>query len=169
MRRVTRVKRVRRVRRVKRVQPQSWMAAAAHRESVPTFRPLARMTSSHRSASGQVGRRLRLVHRNGLALFDIDCHQHAGSGRRDFRIDLVGGNLEERLVTIDRIADLLDPSDDGAFGDRLAHLGHHDGCRHKKPTLLGSWDLGLGTWDLGLGEGTLQDPRPRTQDPGPKT
>ena len=57
--------------------------------------------------------------------------QHAGRRRRNLRVHLVGGNLEQRLVAIDRVADLLDPSDDRAFRDRLAHLGHDDGCRHR--------------------------------------
>ena len=30
-----------------------------------------------------------------------------------------------------RVADLLDPADDRAFRDRLAHLGHHDISGHK--------------------------------------
>ena len=48
----------------------------------------------------------------------------AGDG--NLGIDLVGRDLEQRLVAVDRVADLLDPADDRAFGDRLAHLGHHD-------------------------------------------
>ena len=76
-------------------------------------------------------RRDDAVHRNGLAFLDLDLGQHAGGRRRNLRVDLVGGDLEQRLVAIDRVADLLDPADDRAFGDRLAHLGHHDGCGHR--------------------------------------
>ena len=63
---------------------------------------------------------------DGLPFLDLDLGQHAGAGRRDLRVDLVGRDLEQRLVAVDRFADLLDPADDGAFGDRFAHLGHHD-------------------------------------------
>ena len=55
----------------------------------------------------------------------------AGRRRRDLGVDLVGRDLEQRLVALDRVADLLDPADDRAFGDRLAHLRHHDIGRHK--------------------------------------
>ena len=48
------------------------------------------------------------------------------AGRRDLGVDLVGRDLEQRLVAVDRVADLLEPPDDGPFGDRLAHLRHHD-------------------------------------------
>ena len=54
----------------------------------------------------------------------------AGRRRGDLRVHLVGGDLEQRLVAIDGVADLLDPADDGAFGDRLAHLRHDYGCGH---------------------------------------
>ena len=64
------------------------------------------------------------VDRNRLALGDRDLGEHAGRRRRNLRIDLVGRDLEQRLVAIDRLADLLHPADDRAFGDRLAHLGH---------------------------------------------
>src|SRR5215203_4133378 len=66
------------------------------------------------------------VDRNRLAFLDLDLRQHAGPGGRDFRVHLVGRDLEERLVAIDAVADLLDPADNGPLGDRLAHLGHHN-------------------------------------------
>ena len=39
---------------------------------------------------------------DGLAFLDPDLGQHAGSRRRNLRVDLVGGNLEQRLVAVDR-------------------------------------------------------------------
>ena len=48
----------------------------------------------------------------------------AGDG--NLRVHLVGRDLEQRLVAIDRVAHLLDPADDGPLGDRLAHLRHDD-------------------------------------------
>jgi hypothetical protein len=59
-----------------------------------------------------------------------DLEQHASLRRRDFRVDFVGGNLEERFVLVDDVADALDLADDGPFGDRLAHLGHQDITGH---------------------------------------
>ena len=71
------------------------------------------------------------VDRNRLPFLDLDLGQHACRRRGDLGVHLVGGDLEQRLVAIDRIADLLDPADDRAFGDRLPHLGHHDVCSHE--------------------------------------
>ena len=49
---------------------------------------------------------------------------HAGDGRGHLGVDLVGGDLEQRLVGLDVVADLLEPAGDRAFGDRLPQLGH---------------------------------------------
>jgi hypothetical protein len=57
------------------------------------------------------------VDRNRLAFLDRYFQERAGGRRRDLRIDLVRRNLEQRFVAIDRIPDLLDPADDGAFRD----------------------------------------------------
>ena len=63
---------------------------------------------------------------NRLAFLDPDFGETPGDRRRNLGVDLVGRDLEERLVAIDVVADLLDPADDRALGDRLPHLGHHD-------------------------------------------
>ena len=76
-------------------------------------------------------RRDDAVHRHGFAFVHLDLGQHARGRRRDLGVHLVGRDLEERLVAIDRVADLLDPADDRAFRNRFAHLGHHDGCGHR--------------------------------------
>ena len=70
------------------------------------------------------------VDRHGLAFLDADLRDHAGGRRRNLGVDLVGRNLEQRLVAIDRVADFLDPADDRALGNRLAHLRHHDISGH---------------------------------------
>src|SRR5690606_17957193 len=70
------------------------------------------------------------VYRDGLALTHPDLAQDARGGRRNLGVDLVGRDLEQRLVAIDGIADLPNPANHRAFGDRLAHLGHDDGCGH---------------------------------------
>ena len=66
------------------------------------------------------------VDRDGLAFGDLDLGEGAGGGRGDLGVDLVGGDLEERLVALDRVADLLEPLGDGALEDGLAHLRHQD-------------------------------------------
>ena len=48
---------------------------------------------------------------------DLDLQQRAGDRRRDLGVDLVGGDLEQRLVDRDLVADLLEPAGDGALGD----------------------------------------------------
>jgi hypothetical protein len=52
--------------------------------------------------------------------------ENAVDGRRHVGVDLVGGDLEQRLVAGDALARLLQPADDRAFGQRLAHLRHDD-------------------------------------------
>ena len=70
------------------------------------------------------------VDRHRLAFLGSDLCNHSGYGRGDLRVHFVGGNLKERLVTLDRLANLLDPSDDGSLGDRFPHLGHENVGRH---------------------------------------
>ena len=50
---------------------------------------------------GQLGADL-----GGLVLADQDLQQDAGDRRRDLGVDLVGGDLEQRLVGLDGVADL---------------------------------------------------------------
>ncbi len=50
---------------------------------------------------------------------------------RDLGVDLVGRDLEQRLVALHLVADLHQPAGDGPLGDRLSHLGHHDFSSHK--------------------------------------
>ena len=59
-------------------------------------------------------------------LLDQDLGEDALGGGGDFRIDLVGGDFEERLVALDGVADLLEPLGQRAFDNALAHLGHHN-------------------------------------------
>ena len=57
---------------------------------------------------------------------DADLLQHARGRGGDLGVHLVGGDLEQRLVALDLVADLLHPLGDGPLGDGLAHLGHDD-------------------------------------------
>ncbi len=81
-----------------------------------------------RPARGGVLGRLDLgdlgVVRDGLALLDEDCLQDPGERRRDLGVDLVGDDLEERLVLLDGVTGLLQPLADRPLGDALAELGH---------------------------------------------
>ena len=72
---------------------------------------------------GQLGADL-----DGLVLVDLDLQQRAGDGGGDLGVDLVGGDLEQRLVDRDLVADLLEPAGDGALGDGLAERGQ----RHRR-------------------------------------
>ncbi len=71
---------------------------------------------------------------DGLVLGHQDPGQHAGGGRRDLGVDLVGRDLEEGLVDLDLLTLLLEPSGDRALGDALAQGGHGDGRRHRGRT-----------------------------------
>ena len=81
---------------------------------------------------GLAGARVRRDPRERGA--DVDGHarlhehlgQPAGRRRRDLGVDLVRGDLGERLVGLHPVADLLVPGDDRALGDGHAHLGHRD-------------------------------------------
>ncbi len=67
---------------------------------------------------------------HGLPFGDLNFFQHAGRRRRNFRVDFVGGNFEQRLVALDLVAGLLQPFGDGAFENTFAHLGHDDVDSH---------------------------------------
>jgi hypothetical protein len=90
-----------------------------------------------------------MVHGDRLALLRPDLGEDAGGGRGNLGIDLVGRDLEQGLVAVDAVADLLDPPDDGALGDRLAHLRHEDVGWHKDLSLAGPAS-GLGPQASGL-------------------
>ncbi len=62
--------------------------------------------------------------RDRLTLLHQNLRQHPRVGSRDLGIDLVGRDLEDRLVPLDRVSHLLDPARQRPFGNRLAHLGH---------------------------------------------
>ena len=61
-----------------------------------------------------------------LALLDEDLRQRARCGARHLGVDLVGRDLEQRLVRLDVLALLLQPAGDRPLGDGHAHLRHHD-------------------------------------------
>jgi len=63
--------------------------------------------------------------------------KNAGCGRRNFRIDLVGGDFKQRFVAFDLIARLLQPFRERSFENTFAHLRHDDfGIRHEFSELI---------------------------------
>ena len=64
------------------------------------------------------------AHVHGVILVGQNFDQGACYWGRDFSIDLVGGDLEQWLVDLDRVARLLEPLGNGAFGDGFAELWH---------------------------------------------
>jgi len=63
---------------------------------------------------------------DGLAFGDRDLDQLALERGGDLGVDLVGHDLNQRLVALDHVAFLLEPLVDGALGHRLAELRHLD-------------------------------------------
>ena len=63
---------------------------------------------------------------DGLALRHQDLGEVTAGRRRHLGVDLVGRDLEQRLVSVDLVADLLEPLRDRALGDGLAELRHGD-------------------------------------------
>ena len=92
-----------------------------------------------------------------------DLRHGAGDRRGDLGVDLVGGDLEQRLVALDRVALVLEPFQDRAFDDRLAELGHLDRGHGSSPPGSACRGSPCGQpLDGGLDVGDLrQDTRPR--------
>ena len=67
-----------------------------------------------------------LADRDGLARLGEDLGDGAGRGGGHLGVDLVRGDLDDRGVGLDRVADGLGPLEHDALGDRLAHLRHDD-------------------------------------------
>jgi hypothetical protein len=70
------------------------------------------------------------VHFHGLALFVLNVCERASRGRRNLGVDLIGRDFEQRLITFDVVANVLQPFCDGAFRDGFAHLRHYYFSRH---------------------------------------
>ena len=70
------------------------------------------------------------VDRHRLPHLCADLSQHTTGRRRDLGVDLVGRDLEERLIPVNGLANLLDPAHDRTLGDGFTHLGHQHIGRH---------------------------------------
>ena len=97
-------RRVRWVRRAPACRRPAPNAAASRptavRRSLPEPRPSPQRGRATHLARGADGRD-DAVHGNGLAFLHRDLEQRAGGRRRNLGVDLVGRDLEERLVAID--------------------------------------------------------------------
>ena len=66
------------------------------------------------------------AHLDGVVLLRTDLQEGARHGGGDLGVDLVGGDLEQRLVDLDLVADGLQPAGHGALGHGLAQRGQGD-------------------------------------------
>src|SRR5207247_10204250 len=74
-----------------------------------------------------------------LSFAGVDLDQRAFKRRWDLGVDLVGHDLDDRLVALHELALALEPLLDGALGDRLAELRHLDlGDTHAESSLAAS-------------------------------
>ena len=103
-----------------------WAAAPASARRPPARRRGAGGCSPASPIDGH-----HLVDGDGLPLLVADLQQRARGRAGDLGVDLVGRDLEQRLVALHLVAHLHQPAGDGALGDRLPHLGHHDFSCHK--------------------------------------
>ena len=71
-----------------------------------------------------------LIDGDGLPFLVADLEQGPGGGAGDLGVHLVGRDLEQGLIPLHLVADLDQPAGDGALGDRLPHLRHHDFRSH---------------------------------------
>jgi len=65
-----------------------------------------------------------------LALLGADFLQHAVGGCGHLQHDLVGFEIDQILVALDRVARILVPARNGCVGNRLGQHGNFDFDRH---------------------------------------
>ncbi len=98
-------------------------SAAIGAAAAPLPAPVPRVGAAWRRFGGLDHGDLGVVgHR--VAFLDKDLGKRPGEGRRDLRVDLVGDDLDDRLVPVDVLADLLEPLADRSLGHALAELRH---------------------------------------------
>ena len=130
--------------------PPGWRPgspAASPRESPPRVRerlPADREFFAGRANHGDQGADL-----DGLAFGHPNNEQYTLCRRRDLRVNLIGDDLDQRLILGDGLARLLQPLADRAFRDGLAKLRHRDvgghdsisagACCDALSTLFGWW------------------------------
>ena len=101
-----------------------WLRRAAARGMRRRCRARPRGAGRGRAVVSRLDDRDLGVVRDGRALLGQDLLEDALERRRDLGVDLVGDDLEQRLVLVDVVAGLLQPLADRPLGDALAELGH---------------------------------------------
>src|SRR5262249_4943930 len=87
------------------------------------------------------------IDRDRVALFRQNLGHHASRGRPDFGVNFVGRNFQQRLVSLHRIADLLQPFNDSSLSNGLPHLRHQDISSHSSsPKLYRSFSINKTYW-----------------------
>jgi hypothetical protein len=71
---------------------------------------------------------------DGVVHAGLEFLHRAGNGGGDLRVDLVGGDLHDRLVHLDGVTHLDQPGGDDALGDRLPELRQFDVCHVDDPS-----------------------------------
>ena len=107
--------------------------------------PCRRLRAPRRAPPGRLRRVGAISAEHGadvdrVALRGDVCMSSSGHGRRHFGVDLVGRDLDQRLVFRDLVTFLLAPFQDGALGNRVTHRGHGDldargACGHPASTV----------------------------------
>ena len=107
--------------------PRSGAAASAARPAAtPGVRPARALRSRPAAISASSAPTVTTSPSGGE-----DPHERAARGRRDLGVDLVGRDLDDRLVGGDALALGPVPLEDRSLGHRIAHPGHH--YRHRRP------------------------------------
>jgi hypothetical protein len=63
---------------------------------------------------------------DGIALPGEELGDGTAAGSWQLDVDLVGGDLDDRLIDVDRVTDFDMPFEDRSLGDRLAGGRGHD-------------------------------------------
>ena len=66
------------------------------------------------------------ANRNRFTSWHTDFRQSSCDGRRNLRVYFVGGNFKQWLVGGNRVANVLEPTSDGAFGNGFTQLREDD-------------------------------------------
>ena len=112
-------------------QKERWLPGMAAGELIGCFGltepdsgsdPASMKTRARRDGSDWVLSGAKMWITNG----GVDLRDGAARRGGDLGVDLVGGDLDDRVALVDLVALGDAPLEDGALGDRLTHLGHGD-------------------------------------------
>src|SRR5215475_7398193 len=105
--------------------------------ALPTASKVGAAAGMARACAGLPKPREHGIDRDRVALLRQNLGHHTGRRRRNFSVNLVGRNFQQRLVALHRVADLLQPFNNCSLSNGFAHLRHQDICGHSfSPKLL---------------------------------